>query len=197
MCSQQVPLALQVHRGAQLLLHTRDSAHVHTHTHTHVCGGAVPPPWPSRHGGCDVRPIMSGPVQGTQHHTPLRPVKGRSGLFSERAVPASELPPRKCQGITGTWILVGQRHRRLGTLCWSVSLRDHHPGGCGPSTGVQGQQGRSVVLLLLTHPVQPPALTPFQLPLQTSPCTPAPQERPPDQPLHALRPPGAPTSQPP
>lgn len=33
-------------------------------------------------------------------------------------------------------------------------------------------------------------------PAPDQPCTPAPQERPPDQPLHALSPPGAPTCQP-
>ena len=169
----------------------------------------------------------------------MRPVKGHSGLFSVCAVLASELPPRKCQGIAGTWTW-GQRHRHPGTRCWSVSLRDRHPGGCGPGTGVRGSTGARGppppdpsgaasssdrvsapapdqplhtcapgapprpassclelgVLLLLTPPARPPARTAFRLPLQTSPCTPAPQERPLDQPLHALSPPGAPTCQP-
>lgn len=125
----------------------------HAHTHTHACAGALCP----LHGPPSTVAVTSAPsrldpVQGTQHHTPLHPVKGHSGLFSENAVPASELPPRKCQGVVGMWILVGQRHGHLGTLCWSVSLRDHHPGGCGPSTGAQGQHGHSAVLLL-THPV--------------------------------------------
>ena len=169
-------------------------AHTHTHTHTHVCRGALPPSQPSRHSGCDIRPITSGPVRGTRHHTPLRPVKGHSGLFSVCAVLASQLPARKCQGIAGTWTW-GQRHRHPGTRCWSVSLRDRHPGGCGPAPE-SGAARALGVPLLLTPPARPPALTAFRLPLQTRPCTPAPQERPPDQPLHALSPPGAPTCQP-
>lgn len=117
---------------------THVTAHVHTHTRVQGCSAHFTAPL--------------DPVQGTRHHTPLRPVKGHSGLFSERAVPASELPPGKCQGVAETWILVGRRHGHLETLSWLVSQRDHHPGAAGQAPG---SRGSTITWWSSSRPVRP------------------------------------------
>lgn len=146
MSSQQAPLALQVHCGCSCC-HTRLTARAHTH----ACWGALPTSRPPVSVAVASAPSRLDPVQGTRHHTPLCPVKGHSGLFSERAVPASELPS-KCQGVAQTWILVGRRHGHLGTLSWLVSQRDRHPGAAGQAPG---SKGSTVTRWSSSRPVRP------------------------------------------
>lgn len=171
MSSQQAPLALQVHQAGCSCCHTRLTARAHTHA-----AGVLCPPYGPRLSGCI--PAWPRLTLSRGHGTTLLCVlsKDIQDFFSERAVPLN-LPP-KCQGVAQTWILVGRRHRYLGTLSWLVSQRDRHPGAAGQAPGPRAAPLPGNLL----HPSGPASSSdPISAPA-------------PDQPPACPAPPGAPTS---